>query len=94
MERMRDVLRGNLGKSLRSIQEQDRLAAAWTVACGTAMAAHGRVIGYEDSMVRVAVADETWMRQMYSLRSTLESDMAKISGLPVAAIRFELDRET
>jgi hypothetical protein len=40
------------------------------------------------------VADETWMRQMYSLRSTLESDMAKISGLPVAAIRFELEKET
>jgi hypothetical protein len=93
MERMRDVLRGNLGQSLRSIQEQDRLAAAWTVACGSAMATHGRVIGYEDGLVRVAVADETWMRQMYSLRGALERDMAKISGLPVAAIRFELDQE-
>lgn len=94
MERMRDVLRGNLGKSLRSIQEQDRLAAAWTVACGSAMANHGRVIGYDAGMVRIAVADETWMRQMYSLRGTLERDLAKISGLPVAAIRFEVDKET
>jgi hypothetical protein len=93
MERMRDVLRGNLGKSLRGIQEQDRLAAAWTVACGSAMATHGRVIGYDAGMVRVAVADETWMRQMYSLRSALERDLAKISGLPVAAIRFELEKE-
>jgi hypothetical protein len=94
MERMRDVLRGSLGRSLRGVQEQDRLAAAWTVACGSAMANHGRVIGYDAGMVRVAVADERWLRQMYSLRAALERDLAKISGLPVAAIRFELEKET
>jgi hypothetical protein len=93
MERMRDVLRGSLGKSLRGVQEQDRLAAAWTVACGSAMANHGRVIGYDAGMVRVAVADDRWMRQMYSLRGQLERDLAKISGLPVAAIRFELEKD-
>lgn len=93
MERMRDVLRGKLGHSLRGVQEQDRLAAAWTVACGSAMANRGRVIGYNAGMVRVAVADERWLRQMYSLRGQLERDLAKISGLPVAAIRFELDED-
>jgi hypothetical protein len=93
MERMRDVLRGSLGRSLRGVQEKDRLAAAWTVACGSAMAGHGRVIGYDAGLVRVAVADERWMRQMYSLRGQLERDLAKISELPVAAIRFELDED-
>jgi hypothetical protein len=93
MDRIRDVLRRDLGKSLRGIQEQDRLAAAWAVACGPAMATRGRVVGYEDGLVRIAVTDAEWMRQMYSLRSVLERDLAKISELPVAAIRFELDTD-
>jgi hypothetical protein len=41
MERMRDVLRGSLGRSLRALPEEDRLAAAWPVACGSALAGHG-----------------------------------------------------
>ena len=94
MEPMRDVLRGSLGTSLRGVQEQDRLAAAWTVACGRAMADHGRVIGYEAGLVRIAVADAVWMNQMYALRGALERDLGKISGLPVTGIRFELDKET
>ncbi len=90
---MRDVLRGNLGQSLRGIQEQDRLAAAWAVACGAKMANHGRVIGYEAGLVRVAVADEAWMNQMFSMRKMLERELARISDLPVTGIRFELEKD-
>jgi hypothetical protein len=92
MEAMRDVLRGTLGKSLRGISEGDRLAAAWTVACGCAMADRGRVIGYEAGVVRIEVADAVWLRQMMSLRRVLEREMARISGLPVSEIRFELQK--
>ena len=92
MEAMRDVLRGNVGRSLRGAGDQDRLAAAWTVACGCAMADRGRVIGYEAGVVRIEVADPTWLRQMTSLRGQLEREMAKIAGLPVRGIRFELQR--
>jgi hypothetical protein len=92
MEAMRDVLRGNLGRSLRGAGDQDRLAAAWTVACGCAMADRGRVIGYEAGVVKIEVADPTWLRQMISLRGQLEREMAKIAGLQVRGIRFELQR--
>jgi hypothetical protein len=92
MEAMRDVLRGNLGRSLRGVGEQDRLAAAWTVACGCAMADRGRVVGYDAGVVQIEVADATWLRQMISLRGQLEREMAKIAGLPVRGIRFELQR--
>ena len=92
MEAMRDVLRGTLGKALRGIREEDRLAAAWTVACGCAMADRGRVIGYDAGVVRIEVADAAWLRQMISLRSVLERDMARIAGLPVNSIRFELQK--
>ena len=88
MEAMRDVLRGTLGRSLRGIGEEDRLAAAWTVACGSTMADHGRVIGYEAGVVRIEVADPIWLRQMLSLRSVLEREVTRIAALPVTAIEF------
>ncbi len=92
MEAMRDLLRGSLGRSLRDLRDEDRLAAAWTVACGRAMAEHGAVVGYEAGVVRVEVSDAVWMRQMISLRGTLEREMARIAGMPVAGIHFELKK--
>jgi len=92
MEAMRDVLRETLGRSLRGIQDEDRLAAAWTVACGCAMADRGRVVGYEAGVVRIEVADQVWLRQMISLRSVLERDLARIAGLHVSGSHFVLRR--
>ena len=40
MQRMREMLRDSLARSLRELPELDRLAAAWPVACGPALAAH------------------------------------------------------
>jgi hypothetical protein len=89
MDGMREILRGNLGRSLSALRDEDRLAAAWTVACGLAMAEHGTVVGYEAGLVRVEVSDAVWLRQMMSLRGVLERDIAKIAGLPVSGIHFE-----
>ena len=92
MEAMREVLRGNLGRSLRTMCDEDRLAAAWAVACGRAMAEHGTVAAYEAGVVRIEVADAVWLQQMISLRAVLERELARIAGMPVTGIRFELDR--
>ena len=92
MEAMRDILRGNLARSLRGVRDEDRLAAAWSVACGRAMAERGTVVGYDEGVVRVQVADSVWMHQMVSLRSVLAREMATIAGLPVATIHFELKK--
>ena len=89
MEAMREVLRASLGRSLRTMRDEDRLAAAWAVACGRAMAEHGTVVAYEAGVVRVEVADAVWLQQMISLRAVLERELARIAGLPVACIRFE-----
>jgi hypothetical protein len=93
MEAMRELLRGSLRSSLGGMREEDRLAAAWTVACGPAMAEHGAVVGYEAGVVRVEVAGAVWMRQMISLGGVLERELARISGLPVSAIHFELKKD-
>jgi hypothetical protein len=92
MEAMREVLRSSLGRSLRTMRDEDRLAAAWAVACGRAMAEHGTVVAYEAGVVRVEVADAMWLRQMISLRGVLERELVCIAGLPVSAIKFELEK--
>lgn len=94
MEGMRDLLRGSLARSLAGTGEEDRLAAAWTVACGRAMAERGTVSGYADGVVRVEVSDPVWLRQMQALRSTLEREMARISGVNVKSIDFVMKRSS
>ena len=90
MEGMRGLLRGTLGRSLRAMPEEDRLAAAWPVACGPAMAGHGEVVGFEGGVVRVLVSDKAWMQQMESMRGVLERELARIAGVVVSGIHFEV----
>jgi hypothetical protein len=92
MEGMRELLRGTLGRSLRGLPDEDRLAAAWPVACGKAMAERGTVVGYADGVVRVEVAGEAWMRQMMSMRGQLTGALAQISRVKVTEIHFEMKR--
>ncbi|HZY61775.1 MAG TPA: DciA family protein [Edaphobacter sp.] len=92
MEGMRDLLRGTLGRSLEAMRPEDRLSAAWPVACGKAMAGHGEVIGYVDGVVEVQVADAAWLRQMMSVERQLAEQMARIAGVKVSTIHFKVKR--
>ena len=89
MERMRDVLKGNLGRSLMNMSPLDRLEAAWPVAAGKVMASRGRISSYEEGTVRVEVSDPGWLAQMNSMRGVLERELARIAGVRVSAIHFE-----
>jgi predicted nucleic acid-binding Zn ribbon protein len=92
MEAIRSLLHEKLRVSLRGMRDEDRMAAAWTVACGRAMAERGSVVGYEAGVVRVEVVDAVWIAQMRALDATLRREMAQIAGLPVVAIHFELKK--
>jgi len=92
LEGMRDLVRGSMGRSLQALADEDKLAAAWPVACGKAMAERGAVVGYADGVVLLQVADEVWMRQMMSMRTQLAGEMARIAGVKVSAIHFEMKR--
>ena len=92
LEGMRELVRGSIGRSLQALQEEDRLAAAWPVACGKTMAERGAVVGYVDGVVLLQVADEVWMRQMMSMRAQLAGEMARIAGVKVSEIHFEVKR--
>jgi hypothetical protein len=92
LEGMRDLLKGSLGRSLGGLRDEDRLAAAWPVACGKAMAGRGTVVGYADGVVRVEVEDAAWLRQLMSMRGQLAGEMARIAGVKVSEIHFERKR--
>jgi hypothetical protein len=92
LEGMRDLLKGSLGRSLEGLREEDRLAAAWPVACGKALAGRGVIVGYTDGVVRVRVEDGAWLQQLMSMRRQLAREMARIAGVRVSEIHFEKKR--
>jgi predicted nucleic acid-binding Zn ribbon protein len=92
MEAMRDVLKSALSRGLRSLQEEDRLAAAWVVACGRTMAEHGTVVGYVSGVVEVEVSPGAWLEQMKVMREELTTELARIAGVPVTGIHFVVKR--
>jgi predicted nucleic acid-binding Zn ribbon protein len=72
--------------------DEDRLAAAWPVACGKTMAGRGTVVGYDDGVLRVQVEDKAWLQQLMSMRGQLAGEMARIAGVTVSTIHFEMKR--
>ena len=89
---MRDVLRKDLGRSLKALPAMDRLRAAWPVACGKTMAEKGRVVAFNNGVVSVVAADPVWLRQMLSMRQVLERELALIAEVKLAGIHFTLSQ--
>jgi hypothetical protein len=87
---MRDILKSNLGRSLESLPPLDRLAAAWPVACGKAMAGRGHILAFESGVVTIEVDGAVWLDQMRSMQAVLQSELARIAQVKVAAIHFEV----
>ena len=94
MEGMRDVLRRSLGRSLRELPDEDRLAASWPVACGSALADHGKVLYLDaEGVLHVRVDGVEWMEQFVAMRSALANDLGRIAGVKLKAIHFEKSRD-
>ncbi|MDQ2832363.1 MAG: DUF721 domain-containing protein [Acidobacteriota bacterium] len=92
LEGVRELSGRWLARSLEALREEDKLAAAWPVACGPALAQRGIVTGYSDGVVRIEVVDEVWMGQMMSMRTQLTGQLAQIAGVKVREIHFERQR--
>lgn len=94
MQRMRDVLRDSLRRSLHDLPDEDRLAAAWRVACGPALADHAEVLHLdEENVLHVRVTGAVWMQQFLTMRSALANDLGRIAGVRLSAIHFVERRE-
>ena len=87
---MRDVLRGTLGRSLRTLSDEDRLTAAWAVACGPALAARAEVLHLDDDRVlHVRVLQASWREQFLQMRTMLTDELRRIAGVRLQTIHFE-----
>ena len=93
MNAIRDLLRNSLGHSLGSLSPLDRLAAAWPVAAGHAIAQHASVTDLERSIAIVTVPDPAWQRQLEISADQLQSELAHVSHVPLTAILFLSPRE-
>lgn len=93
MENMRDLLRSSMARSLKTLPPEDKLAAAWPVACGKAMAERGAVVGYVDGEVWLEVQDGAWLKQMMSMQGQLAGQMSRIAGVKVSRIHFKVKRK-
>ena len=89
-ERMRDVLRSSLGRSLESMPPEDRVAAAWPVACGQRIAERTRILEFAGAVLTVEVADAAWLKQMRSMSEKLKQELRSIAGVDVTDILFKL----
>jgi hypothetical protein len=89
MQGFRDLLRDQLGRSLAKLSDRDRLDAAWTVACGPALAARGRVVSFTDDIVRVQVEGDLWLDQFLQLGPVLRAELSRIAAVRVGGIHFE-----
>ena len=94
MEGMREILKDSLRKTLHQFNEEDRVTAAWPVACGRALAERTSVVGFHDAVMRVDVADSAWLWQLTAMRSHFKTEITRIAGLHVAEIHFEVRRSS
>lgn len=94
MQPMRDVLRGSLARSLRELPDEDRLAVAWPVACGTSLASHGAILHLDaEGFLHVSVDTAVWMKQFLQMRSMLCNEVGKIAGVRINGIHFQQQGE-
>lgn len=92
MENMRDLLRKNLRQSLRAMSPADRLAAAWPIACGRALGERGEIVAFTEGSLYIQVEGPAWLTQFTAMRSVLQHDLARVAGVPVTGIHFELKK--
>ncbi len=86
---MRDLLRSSLRKSLQSLGALDRVAMAWPVAAGHAIAERSSVAQLTGGVATVHVhGDAAWLDQLRRMTPQLRGDLCKISGIPVTDILF------
>ena len=92
MQRFRDVIRFGSHSGLSALSARDRLAMAWVVVCGRALAGRGSVVGYEQGAVRIEVRETAWLEQMRSMSEHLTRELARVAGMKVTGLHFIVKR--
>ena len=88
MQSLRDILRSSLRESLQALTPLDRLAAAWAVAAGHAVAERSAVVRLQGAQAIVEVRDPAWLPELRANTPRLVADLARIGGVNLTDILF------
>ncbi len=89
MQPLREVIRGNLARSLRKLAEEDRLSAALAVVCTGALGSHCQIAQLDGSrVVHLRVDGQEWMPALLGMRDRLRHDLQRVSGVAIARLHF------
>ena len=89
MQSLRETIRGSLARCLRTLGEEDRLAAALPVVCGTALAAHCEVQRLDEGRtLHLEVDDPEWISSLVGMRELLLHDLQRVAGVPLSGLHF------
>lgn len=89
MEPIRDLLKRELADALEALSPADRLAAAWPVSAGHAIAMHSRITGFENQICTIEVDAPEWIGQLEAMQTSLTAQLAAIAKVPVRALHFK-----
>ncbi len=89
MERMREIIRGNLARSLRRCGEEDRLAAALPVVCGGTLASHCEVERLDEAgTLHLRVDGEDWLSPLLGMREVMRHELQRVAGVALTGLHF------
>lgn len=89
MQPMRDLIRGALARGLRTLEEEDRLAAALPLVCGSALASHCTVAEIDEGRVlHLQVDNDDWLHPLLGMRERLLFDLRRVAGVPLSGLHF------
>lgn len=89
MQRMREVIRGSLARSLRLLSEEDRIASALPVVCGSALSGHCEVLHVDtERTLHIRVDSPEWLAPLLGMKEILQHDLQRVAGVSLAGVHF------
>ena len=86
---MRELMRGSLARSLSTLTEEDRLAAALPLVCGTVLASHCEVDRLDERRtLHLRVLGRDWLSPLLGMRDVLRHDLARTAGVSLSGLEF------
>jgi hypothetical protein len=79
--------------SLRRVPLAEAPLLAWPLVCGSAVAERTRALDFKDAVLRVAVPDAGWKREMQSLAPRYLAALNRYAGQKVERIEFVIHRD-
>lgn len=81
-----------VARSLRQLPPAEAPLLAWPVVCGSAVAERTRALGFQDGILRIAVADAGWRSELQSLAPRYLASLNRYTVEAVRRIEFVVIR--